>query len=48
MYLSSLQKHILKLARINMINEKLNLNSDAFETYIKSYSNKKSNKVLNF
>ena len=47
MYLSSLQKYILKHARINMLNEKLNLNSDAFENYITSYSNqKKANSII--
>ena len=47
MYLSSLQKYILKHARINMLNEKLNLNSDAFENSITSYSNqKKANSII--
>ena len=47
MYLSSLQKHILSLARKNMINENLSLNSEAFENSIINYSNvKKANSII--
>ena len=47
MYLSSLQKHILSLARKNMINENLSLNSEAFENSIITYSNvKKANSII--
>ena len=48
MYLSSLQKHILSLARKNMINENLSLNSEAFENSIITYSNlKKAHSIIN-
>tara|TARA_B100001173_G_scaffold281268_1_gene265300 strand:+ start:292 stop:903 length:612 start_codon:yes stop_codon:yes gene_type:complete len=47
MYLSSLQKHILSLARKNMINENLSLNSESFENSIITYSNvKKANSII--
>ena len=47
MYLSSLQKHILILARKNMINESLSINSEAFENSIITYSNlKKANSII--
>ena len=47
MYLSSLQKHILSLARKNMINEDLSLNSEAFENSIITYSNlKKAHSII--
>ena len=47
MYLSALQKHILILARKNMINENLSLNSEAFENSIITYSNvKKANSII--
>lgn len=47
MYLSTLQKHILILARKNMINENLSLNSEAFENSIITYSNvKKANSII--
>ena len=47
MYLSSLQKHILSLARKNMINENLSLNSEAFENSIITYSNlKKAHSII--
>ena len=39
MYLSALQKHILKTSYTNMKNENLDLNSEAFESNITSYSN---------
>ena len=47
MYLSTLQKHILILAKKNMIDENLSLNSDAFENSIITYSNlKKANSII--
>ena len=47
MYLSTLQKHILTLAKKNMIDENLSLNSDAFENSIITYSNlKKANSII--
>ena len=47
MYLSKLQKHILILAKKNMIYENLSLNSDAFENSIITYSNlKKANSII--
>ena len=47
MYLSTLQKHILNLAKKNMIDENLSLNSDAFENSIINYSNlKKANSII--
>ena len=47
MYLSSLQKHILLLARKNIINENLSINSEAFENSIITYSNlKKANSII--
>ena len=47
MYLSKLQKHILILARKNIIYENLSLNSDAFENSIITYSNlKKANSII--